>query len=220
QAVYFGGCWWAFKSGVSAGVLAIFMSLQPIVVAILAPYLVREAVNWRRWLGLLLGLAGVVIVIAARADIEPPSFMNLLLALIGLSGITGGVLYEKRFGISYHPLVSNSVQYGAAFLIVLPIAYLTEPMRVDFQPEFFAAFAYLVIGNSIIAISLLLAMIRAGEVARVSSLMFLVPPLAALVGWILLDEYMPLIGGVGMVLAAIGVSIATQTKKQKTASDT
>ncbi len=212
QAVYFGFCWWAFKTGVSAGVLAIFMSLQPILIAILAPRLARERVSWFRWLGLLLGLAGVLIVIIARSDIEPPTLVGFGFSILGLLGITSGVLYEKRFGGSYHPIVTNMVQYAAGFTVVLPIAFTFETMQVQWSGELFAALGYLVIGNSILAISLLLAMIRAGEVARVSSLMFLVPPLAALFGWFLLGEEMPPIAWAGMAVAAVGVSIAARNR--------
>ncbi|WP_419905387.1 DMT family transporter [Kiloniella sp.] len=212
QAVYFGFCWWAFKTGVSAGVLAIFMSLQPILIAILAPKLAQESVSWFRWLGLLLDLAGVLIVIVARSDIEPPTLVGVGFSIMGLLGITSGVLYEKRFGGGYHPIVTNMVQYAAGFAVVVPIAFTFETMQVQWSGEFFAALGYLVIGNSILAMSLLLAMIRAGEVARVSSLMFLVPPLAALFGWFLLGEEMPPAAWSGMAVAAVGVSIAARNR--------
>jgi len=213
QAVYFGFSWWAFSSGVAAGVLAIIMSLQPILVAIFAPHLAKEKVSWARWLGLLLGLAGVLTVIGARSTIEAPTVMGISSGIIGLLAMTSGVLYEKRFGVSYHPVVSNLVQYAAGFVIVMPIAFMFESMQVEWTMELVAALGYLVIGNSILAMSLLLAMIRAGEVSRVSSLMFLVPPLAALLGWFLLDEEMPPIAWAGMAVAAIGVTIATRRVK-------
>ncbi|WP_085909315.1 DMT family transporter [Kiloniella majae] len=212
QAVYFGFCWWAFRSGVSAGVLAIFMSLQPILVAILAPKLAQEKVSWLRWLGLLLGLTGVLIVIIARSDIEPPTLIGVSFSVLGLLGITSGVLYEKRFGGGYHPIVANMVQYAAGFAVVAPIALTFETMQVNWTVEFFAALGYLAIGNSILAMSLLLAMIRAGEVSRVSSLMFLVPPLAAFFGWVLLGEEMPLFAWAGMAVAAIGVLIVSRNR--------
>lgn len=213
QAVYFGFCWWAFTTGLSAGVLAIFMSLQPILVAILAPKLAKEKVSWMNWLGLLLGLAGVLFVIIARSDIQPPTVLGIGFAFFGLLGITSGVLYEKRFGVSYHPVVSNIVQYIAGFAVVFPIALMFETMKVDWTPNLFMALGYLVIGNSILAMSLLLAMIRAGEVSKVSSLMYLVPPLAAFFGWLLLGEYMPPMAWIGMVIAGIGVTIATRNSK-------
>lgn len=212
QAVYFGMCWFAFTKGVSAGVLAIIMSLQPIMVAIFAPLLANEHVNRLRWAGLILGLIGVIIVITARSTIQPPSVVAIGLSLLGLFGITSGVLYEKRFGKNHHPVISNLIQYSAGLVVVLPIAYTFETMQVKWNGELVAALAYLVIGNSILAITLLLAMIRAGEVARVSALMFLVPPLAAIFGWVLLDEEMPLIAWSGMAVAALGVILATKSK--------
>jgi len=213
QAVYFGFCWWAFATGVSAGVLAIFMSLQPILVAILAPTLANEKVGRMNWVGLLLGLVGVLFVIVARSEIQSPSVLGISFAFFGLLGITSGVLYEKRFGVSYHPVVSNIVQYIAGFAVVFPIALMFESMKVDWTPSLFMVLVYLVIGNSILAMSLLLAMIRAGEVSKVSSLMYLVPPLAAFFGWLLLGEYMPPMAWIGMVIAGVGVTVATRSPK-------
>lgn len=214
QAVYFGGCWWAFSVGVSAGVLAIFMSLQPILVAVLAPSITNERVGWHRWMGLFAGLLGVLVVIVARSDLEPPTVVGIGLSALALFAMTAGVLYEKRFGVSHHPVVTNIVQYVVGFVLVLPVALSFETMAVNWTVELVAALGYLVIGNSIIAISLLLAMIRVGEVARVSSLLFLVPPLAALFGWILLGEEMPPVAWAGMALAAIGVTIATRKRNE------
>ena len=88
------------------------------------------------------------------------------------------------------------------------IALATEGMQADWTPELFAVLAYLVIGNSLISITLLLAMIRAGEVARVSALFYLVPPLSALFAWPLLGEAMPPLAWAGMALAGVGVMLA------------
>ncbi|MFX6899668.1 EamA family transporter, partial [Acinetobacter baumannii] len=80
-----------------------------------------------------------------------------------------------------HPVASNLVQYAVGLAITAPLAYALEPMHVAWTPELFGSLAYLVIGNSIIAISLLLAMIRHGEASRVSALFFLVPPMTAVI---------------------------------------
>jgi drug/metabolite transporter (DMT)-like permease len=122
--------------------------------------------------------------------------------------ITAGTLWEKRFGRSHHPVVSNAVQYLAGLAGTLPLAMLFEHFSFDWNLPFLGALAYLVIGNSIIAMTLLLAMIRAGEVSRVSSLFYLVPPISALMAWPLLGEEMPPLGWAGFVLAAAGVALA------------
>jgi len=210
QGVYFGMCWFAFSLGISAGVVAIIMSLQPILVAILAPVLANENVSWLRWTGLILGFIGVIFVIAARSRLETPSVMGIGVCIIALAGMTSGVLYEKRFGVSHHPVISNLGQYSAGLIFVFPITYSIETMQVQWTGTLVAALTYLVIGNSILAITLLLAMIRAGEVSRVSALMFLVPPLAAIFGWLLLGEIMPPVAWIGMALAGVGVIVATR----------
>jgi len=208
QVLYFGLCYIAFRSGVSAGGVAIIVCLQPILVSLIAPGLVGERISPLRWLGLGLGLAGALTVILARSGIsaEPP--LGVLAAVGGLIGITAGTLYEKRFGVSQHPVPTNLIQYivGAAF--ALPLAIATEGLVADWTPELFAVLAYLILGNSLISITLLLAMIRAGEVARVSALFYLVPPLAAMFAWPLLGEAMPPLAWAGMALAAVGVTLA------------
>ena len=218
QSVYFGFCYIAFSIGVGAGTLALLMSLQPILVGITAPLWTAERVGTKRWIGLALGLIGTVIVIGARSSIEPPTVIGLLCALLALIGITAASLWEKRFGISHHPIPANLIGYSAGLLGVLPFAFLLESDEgslniftgINWTWQLWVAIAYLVIGNSVIAVGLLLAMIRVGEVSRVSALFFLVPPLAALIAWVLLGEVIPLIAWPGIVLAAGGVYIATR----------
>jgi len=209
QAVYFGLCYLAFSWGVSAGGVAIIVCLQPILVGLIAPSFAGERVGPWRWAGLVLGLAGAAIAILARSHIEAENVWGVIAAIGGLAGITAGTLWEKRFGETHHPVTANAVQYLAGLAGVLPFALALEDFRFDWgNAEFLFALAYVVIGNSLIAMSLLLAMIRAGAVARVSSLFFLVPPLSALMAWPILGEAMPLLGWAGFALAALGVALA------------
>ena len=210
QVVYFGLCYAAFKSGVSAGGVAIIVCLQPILVGLIAPQIVGERVGPKRWVGLALGLAGAATVILARSGVSAENPWGLLAAFGGLLGMTGGTVYEKRFGVSHHPVTSNLIQYAVGVAFTLPLALLTERFQADWSAEFLWIMAYLVIGNSLISMTLLLAMIRAGEVARVSSLFYLVPPMSALFAWPLLGEALPPLGWVGMGLAAVGVAIAAR----------
>ena len=97
-----------------------------------------------------------------------------------------------------------------AWVFALPLAYASERMAVDWTGEFLWVMAYLVIANSLVSMTLLLAMIRAGEVSRVSSLFYLVPPLSALFAWPMLGEAMPPLAWAGMALAAAGVALAAR----------
>jgi drug/metabolite transporter (DMT)-like permease len=210
QAVYFGSTYFAFDAGIGAGTLALLMSLQPIVVALIAPKWTGERVGAAQWTGLGLGLLGAALVIGARAGIEPPSLIGLMFAATALIGITSGSLWEKRFGVNHHPVTSTLIGYAAGLIGILPALALQGEMHVDWTWQFGASLAYLVIGNSVIAVGLLLAMIRAGDVSRVSALFFMVPPLAALVAWFLLGEQMPPLAWAGLAVASLGVYLATR----------
>ncbi|QHE93623.1 EamA family transporter [Pandoraea fibrosis] len=215
QALYFSMTYLALRLGVSAGSVALITSLQPILVALAVPHLVGERVSGLNWMGLGLGLAGAALVIVARSAVEATSTLGLLLTFVALGAITCGTLYEKRFGVGQHPVTSNLVQYAVGFAVTLPLAGWLEPMHVAWTWQLGLSLVYLVIGNSIVAISLLLAMIRRGEASRVSALFFLVPPSAALAAWIMVGEHMPPLAWGGMVLAAIGVAMATRRKGSK-----
>ena len=210
QAVYFGLSYIGFKAGISAGGLAIIVCLQPILVGLIAPRFAGEKVGLLRWAGLALGLGGAATVIASRSSVELEHPLGVLATIGALAAITAGTLWEKRFGMGHHPVVSNAVQYVAGLAGTLPFALAFESLSFEWNLPFAAALAYLVIGNSIIAMSLLLAMIRAGEVSRVSSLFYLVPPISALIAWPLLGEEIPPLGWGGFALAAIGVAIASR----------
>jgi drug/metabolite transporter (DMT)-like permease len=212
QSVYFGMSYLAFRAGVAAAVVALVMSLQPIIVAMLAPGVAAERIGWRRWSGLALGLLGTAAVILARATVEPPPAAGLVFAVLGLGGMIAGTLWEKRFGVTHHPVAANLIGFAAGLAGIAPFALLLETQAVEWTWAFAGALGYLVVGNSLIATSLLLAMIRAGEVARVSALMFLVPPIAAAMGWALLGEVMPPVAWAGMAVAGLGVLIATRAR--------
>lgn len=213
QGIYFGLSYFGFWFGLSAGTMALIVSLQPILVGLLAPQLVAERVGVARWAGLILGLLGAAMVIMARSEIEVTSGYGLVCAAGALLAMTAGTLYEKRFGLHHHPVTASTIQYLVGFLVVLPLALAVERMEVDWTGEFAVALAYLVIGNSLIAVTLLLAMIRHGEAARVSALLFMVPPMAALIAWGLIGEAMPPAAWAGMAVAAAGVALATRRLK-------
>lgn len=212
QVVYFGLCYIAFKSGVSAGGVAIVVCLQPILVALTAPHLVGEPVSPRAWGGLILGLTGAATVILSRGEVSGNA-LGLACTVVALFGITGGTLYEKRFGTAQHPVTANLIQYTVGAAFTLPLAWATEDMAVSWNAEFAWSLAYLVLANSILAISLLLAMIRAGAVAKVSALFYLVPPLSALFAWPLLGEAMPPAAWAGMALASVGVGMVSWRRR-------
>lgn len=211
QVVYFGAAYKSFEAGASAGTVAIITSLQPILVAIIVPLLCDEKVTARTWLGLTLGLAGSVIVIIANVGVQLIGATALYFSLAALCGITLGTIWEKRFGISQHLLTTNLVQYSVGAACLVPLAFFTESMTINWTWSFGFALLYLVLCNSILAISLLLIMIRKGEATKVSALFFLVPPMSALLAWVFINEPMANIAWIGMLVAAVGVWLVSNT---------
>lgn len=133
-----------------------------------------------------------------------------LCAVGALAGMTSGTLYEKRFGVGGHPVTTNLLQYAVGLAAILPLALALEEQRIDWTGELLLSLGYLVIGNSLVSITLLLAMIRRGEASQVSALFFLVPPLAALIAWPMLGDVVPPVAWAGMAVAAVGVVVATR----------
>lgn len=206
QCVYFGLAYQAMKLGMNAGTTAIVMALQPILVATLSPLVTgRPGGGKFLWLGLALGFAGVLTVILSGDSLGPSPWGAALLALAALLGITLATLFEKGHGMKTDPAVGGVMQYLVGFAILAPAAWLTETMRIDWTPEFTIAIAYLVIANSIVSIGLYIALLQRGDATRISSLMYLVPPLALLLAWAILGEPITAFTLLGFALSVAGV---------------
>ncbi|MFJ3465064.1 DMT family transporter [Achromobacter spanius] len=218
QAGYFCFTYLSLKQGMSAGGVALITSLQPILIGLLAPAIAHERVDARRWAGLALGVTGAALVIVAKASIDVVAPLGLLFAVSALLCITGGTLYEKRFGTQIHPVASNFVQYGVGLVVSAPLAFWLEPMHIDWTGPLLGSLAYLVVGNSLVAITLLLAMIRHGEASRVSALFFLVPPCTAVIALLILREPIPPLAWPGMALAALGILLVTRKSGETSGS--
>ncbi|CAB3701253.1 DMT family transporter [Achromobacter pestifer] len=213
QAGYFCFTYLSLKVGMSAGGMALIASLQPILIGLLAPLIAHERVDARRWAGLGLGVSGAALVIIAKASIEVLAPLGLVFAVGALLCITGGTLYEKRFGVQTHPVTSNLVQYAVGLAVSAPLAFWLEPMHIEWTGALLGSLAYLVVGNSLVAITLLLTMIRHGEASRVSALFFLVPPCTAVFALLALGEPIPMLAWLGMALAAVGILLVTRSAR-------
>ncbi len=210
QVVYFGTAYLAFDRGASAGLVALITSLQPILVAIIMPRLSAEKISSKRWIGLLVGLLGALLVIASNSTLTTSGYVAILLCFSALFAITLATVWEKRFGLNHHPLTSNTVQYAVGALFTVPVAYYFETMQINWTWPFIGALTYLVLANSLLAISLLLMMIRNNEASRVSSLFFLVPPMSAVIAYVVLGETMSQLAWLGFAIASVGVLYTTR----------
>jgi drug/metabolite transporter (DMT)-like permease len=213
HGVYLGGVWWAIRAGLPASVSALIAAVQPIAAALLAPALLGERGSWRRSLGVALGLVGLVLVLwpkLSAADIGAGSLGAIGVNILAMLGATFGFFYQKRFLPTGDLRTMAALQYAAAFAIMLPAAFLLEPMHVEWNLTMILVLAWSVLALSIGAIWLLLLLIRHGEVSRASQLIYLVPPTAAAQAYLLFGERLSLLQIAGMALTATGVAIASR----------
>lgn len=212
HGIYLGGVFAAIAHGLSAGLAALIVGLQPLLTAAVAGPLLGEQVTARQWLGLALGLVGVGLVVSEKVlgTTLGVSGIGLVLCLGALLGISIGTIYQKRFCTSMDLRTGTLVQYVGAIVPMAALALLTETMQVSWTPEFLFAIGWLVLVLSIGAITLLMVMLRMGEVARVASFFYMVPPVTALVAWMLFDERLGIMALVGMGVAVLGVALASR----------
>lgn len=208
QAVYLGGVFVAIGVGLGPGEAALLVSLHPVVVAVLAAPVLGEGVSWRQWVGLLLGFVGVVLVVSDGLSGDLGLWPAYLACGASLAGIALGTLYQKRFCGSFDLRTGNAVQFLAAGIVALPLAWWLEGLRIEWSADFVGALAWAVLVLSIGAISLLYWMLRNGAATAVSSLFFMVPPVTALMSWAIFGESFGWEELTGMVLAATGVALA------------
>lgn len=206
HALYLGGVFVAISQGLPAGVVSLMVGLQPLLTAVLAGMLVGERVQARQWLGLGLGLIGSVLVLSARIE-GGFGWAGVLPALLALLGITLGTLYQKRFCPHFDWRSGAAVQFGAAGLVTLPLAFLVEGWQVQWTGEFVFALGWLVLVLSVGAIGLLNHLIRSGSAVNVASLFYLVPPATAVIAWLLFGEMLSLIQLAGLGVAVTGVAL-------------
>ena len=217
HAGYLGGVFYAISQGFPSGVAAVVVSLQPVLTAALATRVLGESLVGLQWLGLALGVGGVVLVVAPGLASDAGSLpaVGVLGCLVALATGTAGTLYQKRHGDRIPLLAGTAVQYAAAALALLVVAAATEDMKIRWTGEFVAALAWLVLALSLGAILLLLLMLRRGSAASVSSLFYLVPPATALEAYLLFGERLPPVSLAGVVLAAAGVALVLRPRARR-----
>jgi drug/metabolite transporter (DMT)-like permease len=216
QAGYLSGVWCAIKLGMPAGLSALIVGMQPILTAAAAP-LIGETVRPRQWLGLLLGLIGVGLVVAAKIHLAGLSPASIGLCVMALLSITAGTLYQKHHCPHFDLRTGTVIQFAASTLIVLPLAIAFEGLRPDvaavaWTPSFIGALLWSVMALSIGAIFLLFALIRRSDATQVTSLLYLTPPTTALMAWLIFGEALSLLGLLGMAIAVIGVIVVVRNK--------
>ena len=209
HGIYLGGCWYSFSKGMPAGIVALIVTLQPILTSLLAGPLLGEVVTWRQWIGILLGFMGTIIVLGFDA-LNEFSILALIASSVALFAITVGTLWQKKIILNMPLCVSNIYQsLGAIFFLIVACYYL-ENSFIHFTTSFALAMAWQIIAVSFGAFTILMYLIKTGSASKTSSLFFLIPSVSVIMGWLFLEEVLTKYDLLGFLIATLGVYIATR----------
>ena len=209
HAGYLGGVWIAVKSGMGSGLSALIVGLQPVLTALWLSA-TGGRIAARQWLGLVLGFVGLLLVVSRKfGQGGEADWFNMSFILGALISITLGTLYQKRFVKPCDVRTANAVQLGAAFVVTLPLALL-ENEAMHWNVELAAALAWSVLALTLGGSSLLYMMIQRGAAASVASLMYLVPPVTAIIAWLLFNEPISPLTIAGTLITVVGVALVVR----------
>lgn len=212
QAIYLGGVWVAVKHGMPAGVAALIVNLQPVLTAVAGRF-VGERVSPRQWLGLLLGFAGVALVVWTKVTTTGMGLGVVLLAVAALLAMTGATLYQKRFCAHFDLRTGQVIQFAASVLVTLPIAWATESFHIEWNASVVAAMLWSIFVLTGGGISLLFLMIRHGAATQVTGYMYLVPAVTAVMAWAMFDERLAPTAIAGMIVTIVGVALVVRQRR-------
>ena len=228
HAGYLGGVWVAVKAGMGSGLAALIVGLQPVLTALWISWAGslnavensgRETakVTPRQWAGLVLGLGGLLLVVARKfGSGNEVTALTLGCEVFALLSITVGTLYQKRFVQPTDVRSANAIQLAAALLVTLPLTFL-ESEAIVWNPQFMGAMAWSVLALTLGGSSLLYLLIQRGAATAVTSLLYLVPPTTALMAWLLFGEAITVATLVGTAITALGVSLVVRPAKLRAA---
>ena len=217
HGAYLGGCFFAVSRGLPAGITALIVSLQPVLVSIFAAKYLNEPLDKRAIAGLMLGLIGLFVVVIPRINMTGAnsiSVISIAACVVGLLGGTSGTILQKKYGGAIPTLAGTSIQYAATALVLLTLALIFEQPKIEWTPKFIGALAWLVIALSFGAILLLFFLLSHGSAASVSSLYYLVPAATAVEAYFFFDEHVSLVSVLGTVITVIGVWLVVGKPKE------
>ncbi|MGO4622663.1 DMT family transporter [Ensifer sp. 2YAB10] len=215
HGLYLASVWWAIGEGVPAGISGIIAGLQPLMTAVAAAFVIDERLSMQQKLGLVLGFFGIALavlpkVLAIDTGATPVHFLPVIINVLGMGAVTYGTLYQKRHLQSGDIRTIAALQYLGALIVTIPLALMLEDLHVTWNLQIALSLAWSVLGLSMGAIALLLYLIRRGQVSRAASLIYLVPPLAAVQAAIFFGEALTLPMIIGTVIAVAGVYLTNR----------
>jgi len=215
HGLYLGGVFYSISKGFPVGITALIVCLQPILTAILAGPLLNEVVTWRQWIGIILGFLGTLIVLGFDGDKELP-LAGIVASFIALAAVTAGTLWQKKLSEDLPLSVSNTYQAFSASCFHLIVALALGDWFINFTFGFMLSMGWQILAVSFGAFTILMFLIKNDSASKTATLFFLVPPVSVFMAWIFINENITIIDFIGLLIATLGVYIATRKQDKLT----
>lgn len=209
HALYLGPNFYAVSRGVPVGMNALVGALQPLLTAVLASRFMGERVGPLQWVGLLLGIAGIAMVVFDKIAFDLALWPEFLGTLVALVSITVGTLYQKHFCPRMDLRSGPAIQFAAATVVTAVPLLLFEQWRAEWTLNFAVSLGWLVALSGTIY-GILIWLFRRGAATRVASLFFLVPPVTSASTWLVFGERLGPLALAGMVVTVVAVALASR----------
>ena len=213
NALYLGLGYTGLQS-VSAGLGGLIVSANPVFTAAFAVLLLGEGMTWRKASGLLLGIIGVTLIVWHRLSVGTDSLHGIVFTLAALASIVAGTILFKLLAPKGSLWIGNGVQNLAAGIALTPVALsFADVHAIDFTPGLIGAFAFLVLGGSILAYWLWFHLLKVCGATAASAYHFLMPPLGMLFAYLVLGEHVEARDLLGIIPVALGIYLVTRPAK-------
>jgi drug/metabolite transporter (DMT)-like permease len=210
NAATLAGIYLGLSRGVSAGTSALVAGTAPLFTALGAGPMLDEKIESRQWVGMLIGLAGVTLVVLNKVSLASDDWEGYAFTFVSLAAFVAGTLYQKRFVSAIDLSAGNFIQFAVVTAAVLPLAIHFEGLHAQWNGDLIASALWMAIANSVCGLGLLYFLLRRGKASQVSTLFLLVPAVTAAMGFVAFHETLGPLSLAGFVLAAGGVFLGSR----------
>ena len=206
---YLGGVFYSISIGMPTGIAALIVTLQPVLTNALSGPILREKVNLKQWIGVLLGFIGAALVLGLDVGSDIP-LLGLIATIVALIAITTSTIWQKKLSNNLPLSVSNFYQaLGGCLFHILIMIFFAEPY-INFSQTFIISMCHQIFLVSFGAFTILMYLIKNNSASKTVSIFFLIPATSAFMAWLFLNESLTNLDLIGFLITTIGVYIATR----------
>lgn len=208
HALHLGGSHYTQYLGMSAGITAVLLCVQPLLTALIAARWLGEPLRPTQWAGIAMGLAGVALIVWHKIDVREATPGSLVAVTLSLVGVTAGTLYQRIFCPLVDLRSASLIQFIVVLAVLGPLALTVEStVPVNWSWHLAGAIVFLVIGASILAVNALHTLMRHGAAARVTSLIYLTPIFAVVLEGLMFGIVPSAVSALGIAVTCGGVAL-------------